>query len=269
MINISNNTEITSLSQLLEVVFHRYKKKWYRGESSDFGELKLIPSIFRQQKYNEKFLFHSFKCRHYEKYYHYNDFQWLCLMQHYDLPTRLLDWTTNPLISLYFATQLTKQDGFIYIMDPADLNLRSESKGRGLYLSSNPLVEIRVAMIHTDKNRDELYRSKTFNLYPSFKKEELKKHLFKYFDYSIAISPEIMNSRMLAQSCCFTISGGIATKLSKHLSIGDIANIEVIKIPYSAKKNIRNQLDQLSIHQGTLFPEIEYTSKHLKELLAE
>ncbi len=32
-----------------------------------------------------------------------NNFEWLVLMQHYGGDTQLLDWTTNPLISLYFA----------------------------------------------------------------------------------------------------------------------------------------------------------------------
>jgi len=50
---------------------------------------------------------------------------WLFLMQHYGLPTRLLDWTDSPLIALYFAVKdksADDEDGVIYGLMPTELN---------------------------------------------------------------------------------------------------------------------------------------------------
>ena len=68
------------------------------GREALFGRYKLV---------QEKRLFEEFKHRAVSlmRGPEFDDWQWLAYAQHLGVPTRLLDWTTSPLIAAFFALQ--------------------------------------------------------------------------------------------------------------------------------------------------------------------
>jgi hypothetical protein len=103
------------------------QKAIFRGHADK--EWLLIPSIGRhfsgdwaEVVEREKRCLQEFKKRSipYLKSTPTSDMEWLCLMQHHGCATRLLDFTINPLIALFFATELSVEtDGEVIIIEPS------------------------------------------------------------------------------------------------------------------------------------------------------
>lgn len=110
---ISNFNELSS-------ILDRFKKSniWiFRGQSNHNWEL--LPKAFRNEykSYNDEQILKSWKNRagEYLTKEPINDWEWLSIAQHHGVPTRLLDWTINPLVACFFSVNENfESDGVIY-----------------------------------------------------------------------------------------------------------------------------------------------------------
>ena len=132
-IRVDDLSQIIGICKQIIGEFNSEQAVW-RGHGD--AEWLLIPHVFRTDpehpevpKYDECALIGNFQVRaptrsHTKTPEPDDYFGWLFLAQHYGLPTRLLDWTENPLVALYFAVleQEEASDGCIWALWPRQLN---------------------------------------------------------------------------------------------------------------------------------------------------
>ena len=109
---------------------------WFRGHER--LSYKLVPSMLRnsigqgRNYVDEVSLTRHFKAMNPDAARpDASDFEWLVTMQHYLAPTRLLDWTENLLVALYFAVRDSQLDGVddsaVWILNARRLNYYSSA----------------------------------------------------------------------------------------------------------------------------------------------
>lgn len=134
--------EISSVSEFVELSTWLYTNNYvvYRGQTKEKG-WPLIPSVGRnlsrsQFALQEVTTLAEFKRESipYLDIVPENEWQWLTLAQHNRLPTRLLDWSANPLVALWFAVKdlaIDDKPGIIWAFWPANKDVVSYTKDLG------------------------------------------------------------------------------------------------------------------------------------------
>jgi hypothetical protein len=188
----------------------------------------------------------------------------LVRMQHYSLPTRLLDITSNPLIALYFACKSAPDDEgevIVFSMKQEDVK----------YFDSDVASCIANLARLPQSDKDEIkFEKENFNKQPPVKR---LLHLIRdekpFFEASII--PEDLrkiicakgkrsNDRISSQSGAFLLFG-----LDSVLDEAGTPEIKITRISVFNKKAILRELDSLNINESTVFPYIENSAKYIAE----
>jgi hypothetical protein len=210
-------------------------------------------------------------------------FDRLVRMQHFGLPTRLLDVSLNALVALYFAAdpgpQSAPSDGVVtaFAIPPE----------REKYFDSDSVSCLANLANTTEDEKKEIYRireTRTRGLkkdarIAEFNQKEVIQRLHQFIKsekpYFLPIinpidlfkpyyvHPKMSNARILSQSGAFIIYG-IVTPPKKIRFAHQIKETRFV-VPESHKARIRSALENLGINESTLFPEIDKAAKRITD----
>lgn len=128
---------IETLEQFLALLQVFSEVDFFRGQpSKDYPLIPLIGRFYKKGKEKallqfEREIFDDFKRKYalFTDVRPQNDKEFLFLAQHYGLPTRLLDWTYNPLIALFFSCNSDlEKDGVVYHCMPFSHRVYDENR---------------------------------------------------------------------------------------------------------------------------------------------
>lgn len=241
---------------------------YYRGHS-DVNYL-LIPSIMRKEEWldHECDMYNELIIECPEDFIHCSThLDKLVHMQHYGLPTRLLDITRNPLVALYFACVTNSQkNGEVIVFAVEQEKVKYPGSDTATVLASIPLFNKQAknefaTWADDSKMKQDEFNQKVSRLLhevklekPAFRDEIDKKDILDCF----FVLSEKKNKRIIKQDGAFIICGLFDKKnnpINKY-RYTENKKIQVFIIKTNKKKKILQMLNKFSINKASLFPEI-------------
>lgn len=276
-VEINLITSFDKANKIIQRIGKSGNSIYYRGHSD--VNYVLLPSVMRLNSwyehecdlYNETVIEcpASFKnC--------FTHLDYLVEMQHYGLPTRLLDITKNPLVALYFACcDNFNSQGELIVFDVKTDEIKYPKSDTVSILASLPLFKSNVKKNLLTWAQDKTLNENDFNRKairllhevklekPAFRDEIVKDDILSCF----FVLAEKKNDRIVKQDGAFIICGlfDLTDNVVNKYRYKEHTKIQIYIIDKKTKKGILKQLDKFSINRGQLFPEISDVTEHIKE----
>lgn len=210
------------------------------------GEISIMPNVYK--------MIEEFKelAKGYLRIEPKNEFEWMFLAQHYGLPTKLLDWSTDPLVALFFSMpenideskieecklavkndEIEEFDDFccsVFAVNPCELN-------KLLLCAKVP----------------ESYKYLPLDVIDDF--SYLEGYLKNKIPFACCIAGSPIDKRICRQSGNFTIHGAVNWPLDFIEVVRKI--LYKIIIPYTVINEIKEWLNILDITKESIYGESE------------
>jgi|SRR5579859_4938018 len=174
---------------------------------------------------------------------------WLCIMQHYGVPTRLLDFSESPYVALYFALEAydprMKRDIAVFAIDYTAIMERSiqyiADKDAGFKESRRSVHE----------NQDKLFDVVVDE---------------QAYDVAWVAEPRQFNARLDRQAGSFLLSGNPARRIKEILELPTYHGVQVLKYQISGElyASIFALLRKMNVTSKSLYGDLEGLARSIK-----
>lgn len=288
-----NEIKISSIGEFINIInelsntISENHKLFYRGQSSIY--YKFESSIDRNPNVSEKKLYNKIIREYPYEFKTNNRLHNLTILQHFRAPTRLLDFSLNPLIALYFATCDNENiDGRIIILSVNEnkIEFENSSKIRAIaclsYLNKKEidmirnlsngvykdkyLYEIKKVLFETDKQNLTSLDKALIYFINILKNENIQLNfkLRNLFNMYMLLSNKDFD-RVKSQNGVFLLNGND----SRFNSLREISNDKyiymekyIIDVERKHKKKILQELNLIGINDSTVYPDLEKLCMH-------
>ena len=221
---------------------------WFRGHAS--SQWPLLPGLLRapyrqvsEHRYRHDFFLRAHPFLGEASTVPATDWDWYFLMQHYGMPTRLLDWTESALVALYFALQPVEGNaaGSVWVLYPRAINDRLAGIGNFIPIYNHRLVANYMPALWDERT-------------------DLIPHA------PVAVDPPVNSKRLAAQKGKFTVHGREVRPIDSYEELAGF--LRRIDVPAPVKGRLRRQLMAAGIAESALFPGLAGLGREIRDLYA-
>lgn len=248
---VPEEVPIESIRDLLADLSTRYDSRellWYRGQAR--ADWTLEPSLVRKRGLKaELSLMNEFKrdaipllARADLSGEPMTEWDWVFVMQHYQIPTRLMDWSESPLIALFFALD---EDSVTAPPAPAALwVLRPKAMNEAARIRTDYPWQVPICdMDDVDVNK-----------YLPSKLDTGSREL-----EPLAVAATRRFDRIRAQLGVFTVVHRNPRPLEQEVP----QTLTKYVIPDDSKESIRAELNRLGFHAASMYPDLEHLGRRI------